>query len=61
MQYFKTFEGMITAAFEEKGMKDDNGKPIRATEIPISLEEFTANGKNPLLAAVVDMLKSPLP
>lgn len=40
MKYYKTFEGALTAAFEEKGLKDDNGNPIMATEKPMTEQEF---------------------
>lgn len=43
MNYYKTFEGALTAAFEEKGLKDDNGNPIKATEQPMTEAEFIAH------------------
>lgn len=46
MKCYKTFEGMITAAFEEKGLKDDNGNLIKATEQPMNEQEFAEHKRN---------------
>jgi hypothetical protein len=45
MEYFKTFEGALTHTFEEKGMKDDNGNPIKATEQPMTEAEYIEHKK----------------
>jgi hypothetical protein len=42
MQFFKTVEGMLSHQFEQDGEKDDNGQPIKATEQPMSEDEYVA-------------------
>jgi hypothetical protein len=40
MEYFKTLGGALSKAFEERGLKDDKGNPIKATEEPMTEQEF---------------------
>lgn len=40
MQFFKTVEGMLSHQFEQDGERDDKGQPIKATEQPMSAEEY---------------------
>jgi len=40
MQYFKTIEGMLSHQFEQDGEKDDKGNFIKATEQPMTDEEY---------------------
>lgn len=39
-QYFKTVEGLLSKTFEELKEKDDNGKPIIASEKPMNEKEY---------------------
>lgn len=39
-KYYKTLGGVLSATFEEKGEKDDKGQPIRATEEPMTEEQY---------------------
>lgn len=41
MKYYKNLEDMFTSAFEELGIKDGNGNPIKTTGKPLSTEEHT--------------------
>jgi hypothetical protein len=45
MQFFKTIEGMLSKAFEEKGLKDDKGNLIKATEEPMTEVEYVQHKK----------------
>ena len=45
MERYKTAEGMFSSAFAEMGEVDDNGKPITATENPISDYEYERRRK----------------
>jgi hypothetical protein len=45
MQYFKTLGGALSKAFEERGLTDDKGNPITASEEPMTEAEFIEHKK----------------
>jgi hypothetical protein len=57
MQYFKTIEGMLSHAFEQRGLTDDNGNPIKATEQPMNLEQFIEHKKQELTEKVSNLME----